>query len=82
MGRGRSTTSSTAPAIWALMFLLTSLAITPLRRIARFGRLLDVRRMIGVGAFCYAATHISLYIADQMFDLWQGRERDRAAASI
>src|ERR1051326_789863 len=36
---------------WALIFLMTSLAITPLRRIGRFGQLLDVRRMIGVGAF-------------------------------
>jgi sulfoxide reductase heme-binding subunit YedZ len=54
---------------WALVFLLTSLAVTPLRRIARFGGLMDVRRMIGVGAFAYAATHISLFITDQMFDL-------------
>ncbi len=56
---------------WALIFLMVSLAITPLRRIGRFGQLLDVRRMIGVGAFVYAATHISLYVADQMFDLWK-----------
>jgi sulfoxide reductase heme-binding subunit YedZ len=56
---------------WALVFLMTSLAITPLRRIARFNLLVDVRRMIGVGAFVYAATHISLYVADQMFDLWK-----------
>lgn len=54
---------------WALMFLMTSLAITPLRRIARFNVLVDVRRMIGVGAFVYAASHITLYVADQMFDL-------------
>jgi sulfoxide reductase heme-binding subunit YedZ len=54
---------------WALLFVLMSLAITPLRRVARFGQLVDVRRMIGVGAFCYAAAHISLFIADQMFDL-------------
>src|SRR5436190_15232112 len=54
---------------WALVFLMTSLAITPLRRIARFNLLIDVRRMIGVGAFVYAASHISLYVADQMFDL-------------
>src|SRR6266700_2115126 len=25
--------------------------------------------MLGVGAFCYGVTHISLYTADQMFDL-------------
>ncbi|MCX7313957.1 MAG: sulfoxide reductase heme-binding subunit YedZ [Alphaproteobacteria bacterium] len=56
---------------WALIFLLLSLAISPLRRIGRFGALLDVRRMIGVGAFVYAAVHIVLYVADQMFDLWK-----------
>jgi sulfoxide reductase heme-binding subunit YedZ len=56
---------------WALIFLLVSLAITPLRRIARFNQLVDVRRMIGVGAFVYAASHICLYVADQMFDWWK-----------
>jgi sulfoxide reductase heme-binding subunit YedZ len=56
---------------WALLFLLIALAITPLRRIARFNALVDVRRMIGVGAFCYIAVHLGLYIADQMFDLWK-----------
>jgi sulfoxide reductase heme-binding subunit YedZ len=54
---------------WALMLLLITLAITPLRRISRFGQLVDIRRMLGVGAFCYAALHISLYVVDQMFDL-------------
>jgi methionine sulfoxide reductase heme-binding subunit len=54
---------------WALMFVIISLSITPLRRIARFGALVDVRRMIGVGAFCYAATHISLVIANEKFDI-------------
>ena len=54
---------------WMLMFVLLSLAITPLRRIARYGQLVDVRRMIGVGAFCYGVAHISLYVVDQMFDL-------------
>jgi sulfoxide reductase heme-binding subunit YedZ len=56
---------------WALIFLMTALAITPLRRISRFNLLVDVRRMVGVGAFVYAATHISLYFADQMFDVWK-----------
>ena len=54
---------------WALMLLLITLAITPLRRISRFGQLVDIRRMLGVGAFCYAALHISLYVVDQVFDL-------------
>jgi methionine sulfoxide reductase heme-binding subunit len=54
---------------WMLMFILSTLAITPLRRITRFGQLIDVRRMMGVGAFFYGVAHISLYAADQMFDL-------------
>jgi methionine sulfoxide reductase heme-binding subunit len=54
---------------WTLMFLLITLAITPLRRITRYGQLLDIRRMLGVGAFCYAVLHISLYVLDQQFDL-------------
>jgi methionine sulfoxide reductase heme-binding subunit len=54
---------------WALMFVLITLAVTPLRRVTRYGQLLDVRRMLGVGAFCYAALHISLFVLDQQFDL-------------
>src|SRR6266851_4842067 len=54
---------------WMLMFILITLAITPLRHITRFGELIDVRRMLGVGAFIYGVAHISLYTADQMFDL-------------
>ena len=56
---------------WALLFLLMSLAVTPLRRIARFGQLVDVRRMVGVGAFVYAASHITLFVVDQKYDLWK-----------
>jgi sulfoxide reductase heme-binding subunit YedZ len=54
---------------WALIYLMVALAVTPLRRIARFNQLADVRRMIGVGAFAYIAAHLGLYVADQMFDL-------------
>jgi sulfoxide reductase heme-binding subunit YedZ len=53
---------------WALIFLLAALAVRPLSRILRYNQLLDVRRMIGVGAFAYAVTHFTLYIVDQMFD--------------
>ena len=56
---------------WALIFLLVTLAVTPLARIGRFSGLIDVRRMLGVGAFVYAATHILLFTADQMFDLFK-----------
>jgi sulfoxide reductase heme-binding subunit YedZ len=54
---------------WALLFVLMTLTVTPLARIGRLGGLMDVRRMMGVGAFVYAATHILLFVADQMFDL-------------
>ncbi|HWK94366.1 MAG TPA: protein-methionine-sulfoxide reductase heme-binding subunit MsrQ [Pseudolabrys sp.] len=54
---------------WTLVFLGVTLAITPLRRIGRYGNLIDVRRMIGVGTFCYALAHVLLYVADQSYDL-------------
>jgi len=54
---------------WALVFLGVTLAVTPFRRIARFSNLIDVRRMLGVGTFCYIAAHLLLYVADQSFDL-------------
>ena len=53
---------------WALIFLVVALAVRPLSRILRYNQLLDVRRMIGVGAFAYAAAHFTLYAVDQMFD--------------
>ena len=54
---------------WALIFLGVTLAITPFRRIARFGNLIDARRMLGVGTFCYIAAHLVLYFADQRYDI-------------
>ena len=54
---------------WAIVFLIASLAVTPLRHAGRFGKLIDVRRMIGVGCFAYAALHLGLYVADQGFNL-------------
>jgi len=54
---------------WALMFLAATLAVTPLRRIARFGKLIEVRRMLGVGCFCYIAVHLSLFVTDQGFSI-------------
>jgi sulfoxide reductase heme-binding subunit YedZ len=55
--------------LWAFRFLLLTLFITPMRRIARYAPLIDVRRMIGVASFLYIALHLVLYAADQMFDL-------------
>jgi sulfoxide reductase heme-binding subunit YedZ len=55
--------------LWTIRFLFIALAITPLRQILQWPRLLLVRRMVGVTAFAYACTHLTLYTADQMFDL-------------
>jgi sulfoxide reductase heme-binding subunit YedZ len=52
---------------WALVFLGLALAITPLRRILRYGPLIDVRRMIGVASFIYIAAHLMLFFADQSY---------------
>lgn len=53
---------------WALVFLGVTLAVTPLRRIVRYGNLIDVRRMLGVGTFIYIAAHLVLYVADLKYD--------------
>lgn len=54
---------------WAVYFLLASLAITPLRTVLSWQRIVPLRRMIGVGAASYAGIHLLLYVIDQKFDL-------------
>ncbi len=53
---------------WTIYFLLTSLAITPLRTVLDWQRVTVLRRMIGVGAACYAVAHLVLYCVDQKFN--------------
>ena len=36
--------------------------MTPLRRVAQWPKLINLRRMIGVAAFGYAFVHFSLYV--------------------
>ena len=54
---------------WAIRLLFVALFVTPMRRIARYAPLVDVRRMIGVGAFLYLLLHLVLYVVDQAYDL-------------
>lgn len=54
---------------WSVRFLILSLAVTPMRRIANAPKLILVRRMLGLTALAYALVHVTLYIADQKFDL-------------
>lgn len=55
--------------LWTIRLIFIALAITPLRATLQWPRLILVRRMIGVAAFAYAIIHLSLYTADQKFDL-------------
>lgn len=56
--------------IWTLRFLLLTLAITPLRRLMGWNRLIQWRRMLGLMAFFYGGLHFVTYIwLDQFFVL-------------
>jgi sulfoxide reductase heme-binding subunit YedZ len=53
-----------------LIFLTLTLALTPLRKIFRANWLVKVRRMVGLFAFFYGATHLLTYIwFDRFFNL-------------
>lgn len=55
---------------WGLRLLLVTLAVTPLRRLFGWNRLIAYRRMLGLFAFFYACLHLSTYLVfDQFFDL-------------
>jgi methionine sulfoxide reductase heme-binding subunit len=59
-----------ATGVWALRFLVVSLAVTPLRRVTGWNAAIRYRRMLGLFAFFYASLHALSYIAfDQLFDL-------------
>ncbi len=56
--------------IWALRFLLITLAVTPLRRLFNLPVLLRFRRILGVTAWIYASLHFGVYLVlDLQFDL-------------
>jgi sulfoxide reductase heme-binding subunit YedZ len=48
--------------IWALRWLLVSLAITPLRRITGWNTIIQFRRTFGLFAFFYATLHLLTYV--------------------
>jgi sulfoxide reductase heme-binding subunit YedZ len=55
--------------LWTIRLIFIALLITPLRQVLQWSRLLLVRRMIGVAAFAYALFHLTLYTADEAFNL-------------
>ena len=55
--------------IWTLRFLLVTLAITPIRRVTGWHRIIQYRRMFGLFTFFYASVHLLIYIVfDQALD--------------
>jgi sulfoxide reductase heme-binding subunit YedZ len=55
---------------WALRVLVASLAVTPLRFVASWNRLILVRRALGLAALYYTLLHIVLWIMDLHYDWW------------
>src|SRR5829696_6355297 len=55
--------------LWTIRLIFIALAVTPLRHLPQWPRLIVVRRMVGVAAFAYAAAHLTLFAGDQAFDL-------------
>jgi methionine sulfoxide reductase heme-binding subunit len=57
--------------IWTLRFVLITLAVTPLRRLTGWNRVIQLRRMLGLFAFFYGALHFVTYIWLDQFFLWE-----------
>jgi sulfoxide reductase heme-binding subunit YedZ len=56
--------------LWTLTFLMITLGITPLRKMAAMPALIRFRRMLGLYAYLYGVLHFVTYIwLDKFFDL-------------
>ena len=55
---------------WTLTFLLITLSVTPVRKLAGLPWLIRFRRMIGLYAFFYGSLHLTTYVwLDKFFDV-------------
>ncbi len=55
--------------VWAVWFLLLSLAVSPARVIFALPKLIQVRRMLGLTAAAYTVAHLVFYVAMEGFSL-------------
>lgn len=53
---------------WTIRLLLLTLAVSPLRKILDWNKLIGVRRMLGLSVLAYALGHLALYCIDLGFD--------------
>lgn len=53
---------------WTIRLIFLALAISSLRWVLDWQRLLLVRRMVGVAAFAYVIIHLSLYVVQEAFN--------------
>ena len=56
--------------LWALRFLLITLAITPLRQLTGQPDLIRFRRILGLYAFFYACLHLAAYLGLDLRGYW------------
>ncbi len=55
---------------WTLVFLIATMAVTPIRRLTRWNRVVQLRRLLGLFAFFHACVHFLSYFGiDQLFQL-------------
>ena len=52
---------------WALVLITATLAVTPLRRITGWNRIIQLRRPLGLFAFFYATLHLLTYVVLDLF---------------
>lgn len=62
LGPDPAKTLATETGLWALRFLLFSLAMTPLRELTGWTKVIVLRRMIGLFAWFYACLHFFVYL--------------------
>lgn len=53
---------------YAIWLIVLSLAVTPARRLFNAPKLINMRRTLGVTAFCYVLLHLTLYVVQEKYD--------------
>jgi sulfoxide reductase heme-binding subunit YedZ len=70
LGANPAETLQLHTGIWSLRLLVLTIAVTPVRRLTGWNRLVQFRRMLGLLAFFYAVLHLATYVVlDRLFDL-------------